>query len=284
MPRERLSRSTINAKAIGALSVVMKAGKTLGFVQSNPCSDQGLELRNGDVKKRKSYSLTDLKLVFDCGALAPQPVITKGGRGPAAFWLPLLALFGGERLEELGQLLIADVRCKDGIDYLIVTDLPGEEEIADGTNKSVKTEAGRRRIPIHPELKRLGFLAFVARRRAGGYTRLFPELDYYRDRCTKNWSRYWARLTDCHVTDRRDKAFHSFRHGFVRMLRNGKVSETTIKALVGHVDAGDVTAGYGGDDEGFIHDLAVLADAVATISIPELDLSHLVGRSEALGW
>ena len=41
--RERLSRSTINAKAIGALSVVMKAGKRLGFVQSNPCADQGLE-------------------------------------------------------------------------------------------------------------------------------------------------------------------------------------------------------------------------------------------------
>ena len=68
------------------------------------------------------------------------------------------------------------------------------------------------------------------------------------------------------------------------MLRNGKVSETVIKALVGHVDGGDVTAGYGGDDEGFIHDLAVLADAIATSSIPELDLSHLVGRSEALGW
>ena len=124
----------------------------------------------------------------------------------------------------------------------------------------------------------------MARRRAAGHVRLFPELDYYRDRCTKNWSRYWARLTDRHVTDRRDKAFHSFRHGFVRMLRNGKVSETTIKALVGHVNAGDVTAGYGGDDEGFIHDLAILADAVSTISIPELDLSHLVGRSEALGW
>ena len=282
--RERLSRSTINAKAIGALSVVMKAGKTLGFVQSNPCSDQALALRKGDVRKRKAYSLADLKLVFTCGVFAPQPILTKGGSGPAAFWLPLLAMFGGERLEELGQLLIADIRRKDGVDFLIVTDLPGEEEIADRTDKSVKSDAGRRRIPIHPELKRLGFLAFVARRRAAGYTRLFPELDYYRDRCTKNWSRYWARLTDRHVTDRRDKAFHSFRHGFVRMLRNAKVSETTIKALVGHVDSGDVTASYGGDDEGFIHDLAVLADAVATISMPNLDLSHLVGRLEALGW
>jgi len=31
------------------------------------------------------------------------------------------------------------------------------------------------------------------------------------------------------------------------MLRNRKVAETIIKALVGHADAGDVTTGYGGD-------------------------------------
>lgn len=68
------------------------------------------------------------------------------------------------------------------------------------------------------------------------------------------------------------------------MLRNRKVAETIIKALVGHADAGDVTTGYGGDDEGFIIDLEVLSDAIETISIPELDLSHLIGRSDALGW
>ncbi len=68
------------------------------------------------------------------------------------------------------------------------------------------------------------------------------------------------------------------------MLRNEKVSETVIKALVGHVGAGDVTAGYGSDDHGFTHDLTVLAEAVATISVPGLDLSHLIGRSESLGW
>ncbi len=49
------------------------------------------------------------------------------------------------------------------------------------------------------------------------------------------------------MTDRDDKAFHSFRHTFTRILRNRKVAETIIKALVGHADAGDVTTGYGGD-------------------------------------
>ncbi len=230
----------------------MRCAKTLGFVQTNPCSDQALDMKKGDAKKRKAYSLADLKRIFSCGAFAPRPRITKGGCGPAAFWLPMLALFAGARLEELGQLLIEDVRRSDGIDYLVVTDLPDGNEQEDdedvtGQAKSVKTAAGRRRIPIHSELKRLGFLAFVARRRAAGYLRLFPELEYYRDRCTKNWSRYWARLSDRHVTDRDDKAFHSFRHTFTRMLRNRKVAETIIKALVGHADAGDVTTGYGGD-------------------------------------
>ena len=283
--RKRLSRPTINAKALGALSVVMKCARTLGFVQTNPCSGQALDVRQGDAKKRKAYSLADLKLVFLCGVFAPKPSITKGGRGSAALWVPLLALFTGARLEELGQLLIEDVRHKDGIDCLIVTDLPDEDDPDDvGQGKSVKTSAGRRRIPIHSELKRLGFLAFVARRRSAGNVRLFPELEYYRDRCTKNFSRYWARLTDRHVTDRDDKAFHSFRHTFTRMLRHKKVPETVIKALVGHANDGDVTSGYGGDDDGFLLELDILAEAVETIAFPELDLSRFVGLSEALGW
>ena len=283
--RKCLSRPTINAKALGALSVLMKAAKKLGFIQINPCSEQALEIRPGDAKKRKAYSLADLKRIFMYGVFAPVPKLTKGGSGPAALWLPLLALFTGARLEELGQLLIEDIRNEDGIDYLIVTDLPDEDGPAEvGGHKSVKTVAGRRRIPIHSELKRLGFLTFVARRRAAGYVRLFPELEYYRDRCTKNWSRYWARLTDRHVTDRDDKAFHSFRHTFTRMLRHAKVAETTIKALVGHADDGDVTSGYGGDDEGFLLNLEVLRDVIETISFPELDLSRVIGLSEKFGW
>lgn len=283
--RKRLSRSTINAKALGALSVVMKAAKALGFIQNNPCSDQSLEIRPGDAIKRKAYSPADLKSIFLCGVFSNEPQLTKGGGGPAALWLPLLALFTGARLEELGQLLVDDVRCGDGVHHFVVTDLPdGEDPIYVGPDKSVKTAAGRRRIPIHSELQRLGFLAFVARRRAAGCVRLFPELDYYRGRCTKNWSRYWARLTDRHVTDRDDKAFHSFRHTFTRKLRHAKVAETTIKALVGHADDGDVTSGYGGDDEGFLLELGILAEAVETIAFPDLDLSRLIGLSERCGW
>ena len=207
----------------------MRAAKKLGFIGTNPCSEQALEIGEGDAIERKAYSHADLERIFRCGVFAPQPKFTKGGRGPAALWLPSLALFTGARLEELGQLLVEDIQRGDGIDYLIVTDLPDEDDPLDfGGDKGVKTEEGRRRIPIHSELKRLGFLSFVARRRAAGHVRLFPELEYYRDRCTKNWSRYWARLTDRHVTDRKDKAFHSFRHTFTRKLRQAKVAETTI--------------------------------------------------------
>ena len=282
---QRLSRTTINAKALGALSVVMDSAKRMGFVQTNPCSGQALDIKRGEVGRRKAYSDADLRLIFACGAFAPTPSITKGGRGPAAFWLPLLGLFMGARLEELGQLLVSDVRKTDEIHYVVVTDLPDEEEDEPTSlGKSVKTAAGRRRIPIHPELERLGFLSFVSRRRAAGYTRVFPELDYYRGRCTKRWSRYWGRHTDKYVTSSKDKVFHSFRHTFMRILRNRGVEEATIKALVGHASGSDVTAGYGGDDEGFTYDLATLNRAVNTIVIADLDLSHLVGRSQALSW
>ena len=44
------------------------------------------------------------------------------------FWLPLLALTTGARLEELGQLLLQDVREEEGILYLDITQKSGKSE------------------------------------------------------------------------------------------------------------------------------------------------------------
>jgi hypothetical protein len=51
----------------------------------------------------------DLKAIFASPvyAAAKRP---KGGRGEAAFWLPLIALFTGARLEEIAQLYVRDLQ------------------------------------------------------------------------------------------------------------------------------------------------------------------------------
>ncbi len=42
----------------------------------------------------------------------------KGGAGEAAYWVPILALFTGARLEELGQLMRVDVQSERGTHFL----------------------------------------------------------------------------------------------------------------------------------------------------------------------
>jgi len=113
----------------------------------------------------------------------------------------------------------------------------------------------------------------VTQRGSEGFRRLFPELKAYRGRTTKEWSKFWGRHTDEHVTDSPSKTFHSFRHLFVAMLRARGVDRDLIKALVGHANK-DVTAGYGAVD-GAVFPVAVLNEALQRTRMQGLDLTHL---------
>ena len=279
----RLSRSTINAKALGTISTLMTQAIKAGEISVNPCVTMALDVKDGDRLARQVYSLVDLRRIL-CSEIYTTPAsIGKAGGGAAARWLPLLGLFTGARLEELGQLLTSDVKSKYNIPYIDITEIPDENDAtpqnstrdakAAASTKRIKSKSGRRRVPIHAELVRCGFLRFVEQRRAAGSTRLFPELVAYRDRVTKDWSRFWARFTDHVVTNAATKTFHSFRHGFIGRLRALKVEENRIKALVGHA-LNDVTLHYG-QEEGFAYDLSDLNDELQKFSIVGLDLGSL---------
>ncbi|CAA2143111.1 hypothetical protein [Hyphomicrobium sp. ghe19] len=90
------------------------------------------------------------------------------------FWLPLIMLFSGARPNEIAQLHVKDVqRTPTGTWFLDLADEAGED------GKSLKTISSRRRVPLHPELIRFGFLDFVKVRKssmAEHGPRLFHEL------------------------------------------------------------------------------------------------------------
>ena len=285
LKQPRLARRTVNAKGLGSISAALTMAEKLGHIAVNPCSKMGLKITEADVVKREPYSLEDLRRIFSTSVYVAPIDIPISGCGSAAHWLPLLALFTGARLEELGQLLVGDVKQVEGLWCVHVTDLPDDEDAADREawweerepEKAVKTAAARRYVPVHPELARCGFLDFVSQRRRDGFRRLFPELKAYRGRITKAWSTFWARYTDEHVTDSPRKTFHSFRHLFVARLRAAGVDRDVIKALVGHANK-DVTAGYGVVN-GVLFPVAVLHAALEKVRVDGLDLSHL-HRSE----
>ena len=92
------------------------------------------------------------------------------------FWLPLLCLFMGMRPREVCQLAVSDIKqTKKGTWFLDVVEAQ-DDEPGSKIVKSLKTAASRRKIPVHPELEKIGLLDFIEVRRKSGAKLLFPTL------------------------------------------------------------------------------------------------------------
>jgi len=220
-------------------------------------------------EKRRPFTLDELKAIFaaplytgckddEAGHDKPGPNHPRRGR----FWVPLLSLFAGLRLNEACQLRTDDVREVDGIPVLLIR--------ASHEGQRLKTAAADRRIPVHPELARIGFLQLVARQRAERQARLFPELPAgklgnYSDPFSKWFARF---LEKAHVSSP-GAVFHSFRHGFRDRMREAGIPSEVADALGGWAVAGQGAA-YG---TGF--SVRVLAEHVARIGYPGLNLTSL---------
>ncbi|MFO1083787.1 MAG: DUF6538 domain-containing protein [Reyranellaceae bacterium] len=140
-----LSHASIK-KELGAVRTVLGWAEENGLVQHNVAA--GVGVRDARVKReaRLPYADADLKVIFS------SPIYTEGerpkaGGGEAAYWLPLIGLYMGSRLEEMGQALVSDVVKVGEVLCLDINDR--------GENASVKTASSRRTVPIHPELLRL---------------------------------------------------------------------------------------------------------------------------------
>ncbi|MVZ97888.1 hypothetical protein EUU23_09220 [Sphingorhabdus sp. IMCC26285] len=225
--------------------------------------------RNAAKNKRTEFSLEALKAIFESPVYATGSRPTQG-RGEAAYWLPLLALFTGARLEELGQLHLTDIMA------LTYSDLDGEDRTADfisikeddETGQSVKNEHSIRKVPVHPELKRLGFLAYCDEMRRQGHLRLFPELKPNKfGTLTSKWGEWFGKYKReiCGVTDSR-MTFHSFRHTFKQYARQVGVVEGIQTQIMGH--SGDSVA----DDYGSGFYMHPVVEGMAMYKIPGLKL------------
>lgn len=148
-------------------------------------------------------------------------------------WLFLLALLTGARIEELGQVLLADVKKTDDVWYIDVTDYVAPE---DGQEvKRVKTDSSIRVLPLHPRLVELGFLSRIEKHRSTGAVRLFPDLQADKLQViTKEASRRAARIIDEIVSKDRRLVFHSFRHLFKDLCRDAEIEKEVHDQLTGH--------------------------------------------------
>ena len=118
---------------------------------------------------------------------------------------------------------------------------------ADSEDKSVKTEAGNRVIPLHPKLLNLGLLDYINQIKGQNYHKLFPNLKRMRSTGYGTMiSRWFAKYLKKLGIKKKGKNFHSFRHTVVNKLTNQKVYEPFIRELIGHSHGSITLDVYGG--------------------------------------
>lgn len=255
--------ATTAAHRVGILKTLFNVGVEYQLLPANPAVRVRTARSPG--KARLPFSADDLARIFHSPLYAGHPPPRAGGR-QAAYWLPLLALFTGARVEELAQLLVADVRHAAGLGYYL--NISDEAEHA-----KLKNAASRRRVPVHPVLVACGFIDYAGEIGAGRL--LFPHLrPNPRGKLGGYFSNFFSRyLRRCVRIASKRKVFHSFRHTFKDVCRKVGIEEAVHDALTGH--AGNAVSRQYGNE---LYPLEPLFAAMERYDVAGLDLSHLYRR------
>jgi integrase len=272
----RPASATVN-KRLTLLSAILKKAAVRFELKGRPGGwhdpFEGLKIFTSKAtsQRRAAFTIADLRVLLDERFILMGDHSTRGGKGQAARWMPLLNMFTGARRRELAQLKVQDILEEDGIMFLRITD--------EGEEQSLKNEGSIRRVPIHTELLKLGFKKFVqSRLKASGpdawlFEGLVPNSKGDRGDAWGRWFGHQLRRLKIDYNGR--KVFHSFRHTFISRCREAELEEEVRHAITGHSDGGSVGRSYGGDEKGYRHSLQRLQRELSKVHYPGLDLSHL---------
>lgn len=236
-PKQLMSVNTINHN-VERISSFFNWAKINQIIENNPAQRLSITPQKGQVTDRQPFTRAELTLIFSSEEFLGRS--TKNKRTDARFWIPLIGAFTGMRLNEACQLYLNDIQQDDsGIWYISIND--------DADDKSLKTKASERNVPIHSKLIELGFLNYVDEVRKLKHSRLFPELKYRKadgyGRSISSWfTKYRGRIG---IKDK-SKVFHSFRHTVSNLFKQNDVLEVVAAAVIGH-DHDTMTYGNYGD-------------------------------------
>lgn len=221
-----IAPKTITQKYLAAISGLFELAQSIGVIpEGQILVSRGHKVfTKQDAKKSASISsykpFTDIELK----SIFQSDLLTKA-KQPADFWLPMLGLFTGGRVSELSQIDITDIQ-KHGEMWALSINNEGD--------KSLKTLASTRLIPLHPTLIDCGFLEYVSDAKQFG-TKLFPYLTpdkfgSYGGRTSERWGSY---LDTLGIKDPQ-KTFHSFRSTSNNRLKHNGVPEENRCQFIGH--------------------------------------------------
>lgn len=266
-----LSVTSVN-RHLTNLSTVLKFALQEGYLEKNPASHiKQLRNKTGKKKGRVPFKPKELQAIFSAPIYTGCKDDERGYRIPGAnhpkrhrYWVPLIGLYTGMRLNEICQLLVSDIRKSDGISYFKV-------EANDEESNTLKTVQSERIVPIHPELLKIGFLEYVSSVKNRNQKRLFPDIvPSSSGSYSSTFTKWFSNFLNSVDVKRKGTCFHSFRHSFRDAMREAEINRELAAQLGGWKNSDAVMDHYG---EGF--KIESLNKAIQSISYPDLTLSHL---------
>jgi len=240
-----LSISSVN-KYIIRIGAFLKWCVKRGYVEANYAEGLTIAKRNTkEEEEREIYSQEDLKRLIE------SPLSGFRKARPERFWIPLIGLYTGMRLNEICQLYLEDIREEQGILCF---------DVNDKGDKRLKNASSERVIPIHSALLDLGIREYVEALRADGKVRLWENLKKKRDGYSQSFGRWFQRHNRKYVTENRKRVFHSFRHTLADNLKQRQVNDLIIGEILGHSHGSITSSRYGKS-----YEPRVLLDALTTL-------------------
>lgn len=227
------------------------------------------KVESEDVQKRRTFSDVELAKIFE-----PMTLNCDKRPSPYKYWLTLIAVHTGARINEIAQLHLSDIVVIDDIPCFNITNESDDSIEAKAViKKAVKTEAGKRIVPIHCQLIELGLLDYVKALREHNHLMLFPDLSHAKIKYGMLASKWFANycnslgLTDSALT------FHSFRHGVVTLLAKNNVQRELRKLLVGH-------SHYRDTHDIYVHVNGMFNTAAKQVAINTLDFREVINYAD----
>jgi len=258
--KELLSVSAINRYLMNA-KAVFGHGVRNGYLKTNYADGLQLPKQKRPHEQRAAFGNDDLHKIFHS-----KNYVEDKFQQPYMFWLPVLGLYTGARIEELCQLHCEDVYQVDGIWCI---------DINDNGEKRLKNEPSKRVVPLHPVLtETLNFPGYVQQLRVKGAVRVFPELKKqshaFSHAASKWFNDRYKKQVGIKNEDGKKKVFHSFRHTLTDHLKQKLVGTSLIDELTGHALQGESMGRYGKP-----YLVKVLFENAVQKLEYDIDLSHL---------
>lgn len=233
---EKLTIKSINV-IVEAISGMFTWAVNEGLLTQNPAKGLSLKDKQPVIEKRDCFTDEDIKKIFFNGNY-----VLSNFKNPAHYWVPLISLYTGMRLEEVCQLHCKDIYQDDGLWVIDIT-----EEGHDGLNdKILKTSNAKRKIPVHDYLVRIGLIQYRDESLKSGQIRLFYQLNKTEKspKYGKQVGKSFSDLVKKYQIEGK-KSFHSLRHYFSNFFKLRDLHTDMFTEVFGHEQKNLAARQYG---------------------------------------